>query len=85
MKTTGVSKRAEQIFSYKPKIFPRKTSVKKSQGVKSELSNEEMISLIEFTGYTEEEIQIWFSQFQTVCPGGVLKRSKVFESRRHNS
>ena len=67
----------EEIFRFKPKIFPPKKKPKKSKPVKNTLSNEEVASLIERTDYTEEEIQCWFSKFQKECPQGVLSRKKV--------
>ena len=77
MKTASMRKAEEKIYSFKPKIYPRRKAKKKSPVVKTELSSEELSSLTECTGYSEEEIEAWFSQFQTVCPGGVLRRSKV--------
>ena len=69
-------KAEEKIYSFKPKIYPRRKAKKKSPVVKTELSSEELVSLTECTGYSEEEIEAWFSQFQTVCPGGVLRRTQ---------
>ena len=67
----------EEIFRFKPKIFPPKKKLKKSKAVKTELTKEEVASLLERTNYTEDEIQSWFSRFQRECPKGVLSRKKV--------
>ena len=67
----------EEIFRFKPRIFPPKKKLKKSKAVKTELSKEEVASLLEQTNYTEEEIQSWFTKFQKECPRGVLSRKKV--------
>ena len=67
----------EEIFRFKPKIFPPKKISKKNKVVKNELKKEEVASLLEQTNYTEEEIQSWFTKFQKECPRGVLSRKKV--------
>ena len=67
----------DEIFRFKPKIFPQKKKPKKSKPVKNMLTTEEVASLIERTDYSEEEIHCWFRKFQKECPQGVLSRKKV--------
>ena len=67
----------EEIFRFKPKIFPPKKKLKKSKVVKTELTKGEVASLLDRTNYTELEIQSWFSKFQKECPTGVLSSKKV--------
>ena len=78
MKINTGNEEFEKLLSFKPKIFPPKKALKKSKRMKNQLRNEEVSStLMGFTGYSQEEIVTWFSQFQQLCPSGLLTRKKV--------